>query len=545
MFRSFIADENLSGGQPLSSQAAQGLPSAGLGSQESSWISALSRPPRFFLQKWTGRARTPALCDDWLSSMKTSFLCEENVFLRQVDDLTPVAHSASNAAQLQALFNGAAANAWPLPGSEELEAEVCRDQGTEGASSRTFFSRMWATCSEMNLAALRAWVPESRAGGARWWSSFWGGGGAPAQGLLSDVSHVQNLTGPHSRTKAAVFIQNRWILGESAGPTSHKGETFSAAALQTVQNMEGAPANHGQSGSGPGCVALDQDNGYSSLEEELFQASCLHVLTEALLSEAEGPTGPSKQGQEDVSEDAGLQGGEEDEKTRLDPAAQGERHPSPLPKCQNKAIAFIMGCPCSDDEDDDDDSSQSEGESTDGGDEDDDDDDGFDSEGSSSLSESSGDGGGSDSEVDLDTQRLWSSLCPPDPYNPQNFMAQLQTRTPPQTSSTPPPPQSDPTSQPPSDSWDDSASESDADEAERLRLWTSFSSCLDPYSPLNFQATLRTREPGQAGTGSRTREASRAHASPSQKEEPAERLDGDFRELGQSRRTIKKVSERP
>lgn len=545
MFRSFTGDENSSGGQPLSSQAARGLASAGLGSQESSWIT-LARPPRSFLHKYvTRRCRTPALCDEWHSSMKTSFLCEENVFLRRMEDMISVPHTASNLTQLQGVFNGAsAANAWLFQGTEVPEAEVSQDWMTQRSPGRTFFSRVWSTSPEKNLAALRTWVPESREGGAQWLSSFWGGSGASAQGLLSDVSLVQdrNLTGSQSKTKAAaVFIQSRWILGESAGPNSYKGETFNAGALQPVQNMEGATANHYQKGSAPGSVALDQDNGYSSLEEELFQVSCLHLLTEPLLlpCEAEGPAVKSNQEQEDTSKDADLLIREEDENTRLDEAAQAKRDSLTLPKCQNKTIAFIMGCPCSDDDDDD---NQSDGESSDGS----DDDDGFNSEGSSSLSVSTG-----DDESEVDTEYLWSSLCPSaDPYNPQNFTAHLQTRTPPQTNNVPTPPQSEPTSfpcssslsasQPSSDSWDESAAESDADEAESLQLWTSFSSCLDPYSPLNFQATLRTQRPGQAGTGSRTREASRPR-----EVEPAERLDSDNRELKQSSRTIKKVSEHP
>lgn len=551
MFRSFTGDENSSGGQSLPSQAVQGLASAGLGSQESSWINALARPPRSFLHKYvTRRPRTPALCDEWHSSMKTSFLCEENVFLRRMDDMISVPHTVSNLTQLQGVFNGAsAANAWLFQGTEEPEAEFSQDWMTQRSLRRTFFSRVWSTSPEVNLVALRTWVPETRGGGPQWLSSFWGGSVVSAQGLLSDVSLVQdrNLTGSQSKTKAAaVFIQSRWILGESAGPNSYKGETFNAGALQPVQNMEGATASHHQRGSVPGSVALDQDNGYSSLEEELFQVSCLHLLTEPLLLPcgAEGPTVKSNQEQEDTTKDADLLIREENENMRLDETAKAKRDSLTLPKCQNKTIAFIMGCPCSDDDDDDDDN-QSDGESSDGSD-DDDDDDGFNSEGSSSLSVSTG-----DDESEVDTEYLWSSLCPSaDPYNPQNFTAQLQTSTPSQTNNVPTPLQSKPTSfpcssslsasQPSSDSWDESAAESDADEAESLRLWTSFSSCLDPYSPLNFQATLRTRRPGQAGTGSRTREVSRPR-----EVEPAEKLESGNKELKQSSRTIKKVSEHP
>lgn len=551
MFRSFLGDENVSGGQPLTSEAAQGLPSSGLQSQESPWIGVLSRPPLSFLHRYiTRRPRTLALCGDWASSMKTSFLSEENACFLQLDDMIPVTQTASNLSQLQCLFNGTtAANTSLFQGTGELGPEVCQDRRSTRSSSRTFFSRVWSTSQEINFAALRTWVPETHAGGARWWPRSWGGSGASAKCLLSDVSHIQDgdLTAPLSKPEApAVFIQSRWILGESAGPTSYKGVKLNNGALHTVQNMEGAMLNHHQSSSGLGPVTLDQDNGYSSLEEEHFQVSCLHMLPELFVApaEAESPTVKSTQEQEDTSEEVDL--------SAEDKAAQGECDSLTLPKCQNKAIAFIMGCPCSDDDDGsggDDGSSQSDVEFSD-----EDDDDGFDSEGSSNLSESSGDDESSESEVELDTEHLWRSLCHNmDPYNPLNFMAQLQTRTLPETMTIPSPPQSGPDSipcltslpdfQPSSDSWDDSSSASDADEAENHRLWSSFSTCLDPYSPLNFQATLRTREPGQAGTGSRTTEASHAQTSTSQKDEPPESLESGVTALRQSRRTIKKVSE--
>uniref|UniRef100_A0A8C8A4B7 Protein phosphatase 1 regulatory subunit 15A/B C-terminal domain-containing protein n=1 Tax=Oryzias sinensis TaxID=183150 RepID=A0A8C8A4B7_9TELE len=158
----------------------------------------------------------------------------------------------------------------------------------------------------------------------------------------------------------------------------------------------------------------------------------------------------------------------------------GATEPS-APQCQNKAIAFIMGCPCSDD-----DSSQSDESS-------DEDDDGFDSEGSS----------------DEDSEQLWTSMCQiADPYNPRNFTACLHTgRSQPQPIHTPTPPSSTQSSPEPSpdlttlvppsnlDSWDESTSASEVDEAESLRLLGSFSCSSDPYSLLNFQAPLRTQRP--------------------------------------------------
>lgn len=563
MFRSLIGDEKLSGAQPLSFEAAQGHPSAGLGSQESSWIGALSRPPLSFLhQAARGRPQASALCDDWVSPRKTGFLCEEKALLRQLDDMILVPDTASsNFTQLQCLLNRTA-DASLFQGTEEVEPEVCQDQRRERSPSRTFLSRVWSTSPEINMASLRTRVPQSRGGGAQWLGSFWGGSGAPAKYLFSDVSHIQDGdtgTGPHSKTIAPALF--RWILGEGAGPASYKGEAFNTGALQPVQNVEGPLSAHHHSSLGLPSVTLDQDNGYSSLEEELVQVGILHMLTEPWLSLSEAETllkveSNQEQEQEDISEEADTLIGEEEENLRLHKDAQGECDSLTLPKCQNKAIAFIMGCPHSDDDDDDDDS-QSDGDSSDDDDDDNDDDDGFDSEGSSSLSESSDDES-SESEAGSDAEHLWSSLCHSvDPYNPRNFMAPLQTRTQPQTITTQTPPttpqsspgslpglSSLPASQPPSDSWDDSASASEADEADSLLLWSSFSTCLDPYSPLNFQATLRTREPVQAGTGSRTRDAPRARASPSQKDEPAEQLDGGFREPKQARKTIKKVSER-
>lgn len=188
------------------------------------------------------------------------------------------------------------------------------------------------------------------------------------------------------------------------------------------------------------------------------------------------------------------------------PAAEA-KVPS-TPECQNKAIAFIMGCPCSDD----DDSSQSDRESSD------EDDDGFDSEGSSDLSSSSDEdddeASDSESEEASDVERLLNSLCQSqDPYNPRNFTAQLHTsstlpRTIPASSTPPSSAQSTPNSSPQPasstsppctlDTWDDSTSASEVDEAESFRLWSSFGCSADPYSPLNFQAPLRTRGPIEA-----------------------------------------------
>uniref|UniRef100_A0A668RR72 Protein phosphatase 1 regulatory subunit 15A/B C-terminal domain-containing protein n=1 Tax=Oreochromis aureus TaxID=47969 RepID=A0A668RR72_OREAU len=133
-------------------------------------------------------------------------------------------------------------------------------------------------------------------------------------------------------------------------------------------------------------------------------------------------------------------------------------------------------------------------------------------EGSSEMSDSTDDDDDDgdeddDSEAELEAERLWRSLChSEDPYDPRNFTARLHTgvttsRAIP-VSTSPSSAQSSPSSSPPSsmDTWDDSASASEADE-ESLRLWDSFSSSSDPFNPLNFQAPIRTRESATARAG--------------------------------------------
>lgn len=90
------------------------------------------------------------------------------------------------------------------------------------------------------------------------------------------------------------------------------------------------------------------------------------------------------------------------------------------PACPNKLIDYILGGACSgeesegEDNDDDEEEEDWYGEEE----EEEDDDDGFDSEGCLSESEISQDGESND---------LWNSFCSPDPYDPWNFTAALQT----------------------------------------------------------------------------------------------------------------------
>ncbi|XP_073324207.1 protein phosphatase 1 regulatory subunit 15B [Pagrus major] len=643
MFRSMNAEGHLSGGQSSSSPTGHGVPSPGLDSQESSWIgllSVFSRPAVSFLQKYLpGRARAPARSDTrvgWTrTDLKSNFVDEEREFLRQLDDMMPLTqHAAPHLTYLRCQHDGAAGLLEPEPGStlpwltadslrelgiqsaEEMDLNLCQ-QAQIGSSVRTFLSHVGLSLvsdqeiKHMKPTGGKDWLTEaeshpgtSSGGKSRtWWGSFWGGEESSRKGLLSDLSWAEDgtLTGrlcpqqPAAETKApGVFVPSKWTLGENAGATEHKEEPANNGGLQTVQNTEGSTPDQrlnirdhlSSSGAAAACseVALltpDQDNGYSSLEEEHVQM-CQLFMVKAPSEEQPLPESQPTDArafetdmEEETCEDGQSSSGQvdEEEETQEDEDGQ-EAAELPPPQCQNKAIAFIMGCPCSDD-----DSSQSESS--------DEDDDGFDSEGSSDLSDSTDDEDDdedddeeSDSEADSEAERLWSSLSRSvDPYNPRNFTARLHTsttqpRTIP-TSSTPPSstqstPASSPdlttfplsfppltSSSPPSgpDVWDDSTSASEVDEAESLRLWTSFS-CSDPYSPFNFQAPLRTRGPAEAGPRARTR-AKKASQTPShspqhtpasppryRKEEAEERLDSGFSEpsaSSQSCTTMKKV----
>ncbi|XP_041638033.1 protein phosphatase 1 regulatory subunit 15B isoform X2 [Cheilinus undulatus] len=601
---------NMSGeAQSSSSTAGHGVTSAGLDSQESSWISLLSvvSRPVSFLQKYLpGRPRNPALAHPgagWLSGdFKRSFVDEEREFLSQLDDI-----GAPQLTYLQcqhpgaaggALYPGGAGGALPwltagslrelgIQSAEEMDLNLCQQtQMGYFSSARTFLSHIrlgLVSSQEIKPTEGKDWVTEtvrssvkSSGGKSRtWWGSFWGD--------LSG-SEERTVTGRPAETNTAettaVFVPSaarEWTLGENTGPTDHKEQPANNGGLQRAQNTErSTPDQHlsisdhlNRSGAAAACseVAVltpDQDNGYSSLEEEHVQMCHLDSVKapreELTQQEVESMETGAAIMEEETSKEGETTSGKKDEKE----TQEGEEETVlTTPQCQNKAIAFIMGCPYSDDDDD----SQSDGESSD------DDDDGFDSEGSSDLSDSSSDDedddADSDSEVDSEAERLWTSLCQTtDPYNPRNFTASLQTSTsPPRTIPTSTPPssaQSTPASSPDltplplsslsasppltpsppsgSDSWDDSASASEVDEAESLRLWSSFSCSSDPYSPFNFQATIRTKGPAEAPPRARARAKPRktSHRSPQhiptsppeyRKEEAEERLDSGFSEL--------------
>lgn len=596
MFRNITGEGHLSGGQSTASPRGNEITSPGLDSQESSWIgllSVVSRPALSFLQKYLpGRATTPSVQSDktvgWIrGEVKKTFVEEENEFLMQLDDMMPAPHLT----YLQCQHEGAAGSS----GLPWLTAESLREMGIQDSeevnlnlgyisSARTVLNHV--LLSSVSSQEMKGVKVGSK--GRPWWGSLWGGDENPQGKPLSDLSWT--VTGllcpqrPGSETKAsAVFVQNEereWTMGENTGPAHHKEEPANNGGLYTVQNSEKSSADHQlsiadhlRSSEGAACpevtlLSPDQDNGYSSLEEEQFHICQLHMMKapapinkQLQVEDGVGSTESSSTGGADMEEEETPEAEEEeevDEEVEIqkdDDEAQELSSAAAIvtPKCQNKTIAFIMGCPCSDD-----DSSQSES-----SDDEDDDDDGFDSEGSSDLSNSS-DEDDEDSESDSEAERLWNSLChSQDPYNPRNFTARIHTGPPtlPRTipipsaaattpsssaSSSPASPPTLPVPSPPSgsDTWDDSASASEADEGESLRLWSSFSCSLDPYSPLNFQAPLRTQ-----GPRTRAKKAPQAPihnpASPPKyrKEEAEERLDSGFSEpsTSTSSRSTKKV----
>ncbi|KAM8916615.1 uncharacterized protein ppp1r15b [Spinachia spinachia] len=622
MLKRFSGEGQLSGGHSSSSPAGRGLSSAGLDAQESSWLGLLSRPAMAFLQRYLpGRPQTLIRGETgagWISGgLKYSFVDEETEFLRQLDDMMPLTqhpapyltHSRHQPGRAPGRMEpwGGSTLTWltadsllemGIQTSEEIDLNFYPQTQTRHLSAvRTFFRHdplSLVSSQEMGPRGPKDWDPAGHPGKSRtWWGSFWEDGENMRKGLLSDAPTAGevSVTGclctqqPVVETKVnettGLFVQcggRGWTPRENTGLADLKEELPHNTGLPTVQNTEGSAtdrqrkiSNHlGNSGAAAACseVALltpDRDNGYSSLEEEHFQMGhlAIKVQSEALpqqeVDSVENGTAVETEMEVGTSEEGGAKSGIEEGEEKEE-SVEGIAHTHP--QCQNKAVAFIMGCPCSDD------SSQSDGTSS--GEEDEDA--GFRSEGSSDESESDSsdddddddeeDDEDSDCEADTEAERMWSSLCKSvDPYNPLNFTAQQHTVTsPPRPIPTSTPsssalstPASSPelTLRPPSnlvasppsgsDTWDDSTSASEVDEAESLRLFSSFGCSSDPYSPLNFQATFRSSGPVEgAGLSARPNKASQTPscslrlktASPPEyrKEEAEERLDSGFSE---------------
>ncbi|KAM9859629.1 protein phosphatase 1 regulatory subunit 15B [Aulostomus maculatus] len=615
MLRNNCNERLFLGGQSSSSPPGLGVASPRLESQENTGIGLLSgvfRPSRSFCQKCVSSLTRNADFPDILADNQTELV-------QHMENLLRTKHNASHVTYLrcQQPRRGVTLS-W-------MTADSLRETGIY-PQSKMGYAKAVLSCVGLSLlsgqdihpAGEKGWVQavsSSRAAGAgkslSWRDDFFGGEprllkcpfselrwneGRMVSACLCPQQPVAVTNVPDTETTGVFVLSSstELTLGENTGPTRHKEEPANNGCLQIVENTEGSTPDHqlrvsshpSSSGAAAACgeVALlvpEQDSGYSSLEEEHLQICHLYVVK--ALSEEQRATESSgnrsavqAEMEEDASEEAESSSvdEEDDEEGTSSLRVQSAEVTELNPHCRNKAIAFIMGCPCSDDED----SSQLDRESSD--DDDDEGDDGFDSEGLSDPSDSSDeddedDEEDSDSDLDslvvLERERLWNSLSrSQDPYNPQNFTAQLHTgSTPPRTIPTPSPPsstQSTPSSSPdvtplplsslvlfqslsssspPShDIWDDSTSASEVDEAESLHLLSSFSSS-DPYSLFNFQASLRTKEPIEAAPRAKpmARKASqapprpphpKAAASPPKyrREEAEERFDSGFCEPG-------------
>lgn len=400
-----------SGGSGASATSVPGgeLTSAGIHSHDSpllGLLSTVSRPAASFLQRYLPPPGR---------AVKREFLGQNSEFVGPFDDILPPS-------QLHSL---------PWVSLQELGIQQPE------MSFQTGYSTPVSTVL----------VSPPTGGSKTWWGSFWSS--EDDQRRLKVVNGGL-LCAESNRT--SVFVS-----GERPGAALDKslyiGNTIPQLTL--IQSLT--------------VLTPDQDNGYSSLEEEQL------LVAKAQLQGAL----PGM-----VTEEAA----EEEQETE----ENVEEEELPVLKCDNKAIAFIMGCPCSDDSQSE--SSSEEEEESEA--EEEDDDDGFDSECSSEISDSD--------EFDSETERLWSALCQNnDPYNPRNFTANIKSAPKPipkpglgsgpgleeaqcsPVSSV----SSSVSSSCSSSSWDEA---SESEEQENLRLLGSFCSS-DPYSPLNFQAPIRTK----------------------------------------------------
>ncbi|XP_026884357.2 protein phosphatase 1 regulatory subunit 15B [Electrophorus electricus] len=610
MFRSMSSEEPFSKG--VSQPPPTGLERADVTRHESSWtstLSLLSRPAWTLLQKYLpGRSHTPSLTH-WSGQAGKSNVDTENSLLANLDNLMPAAqHSAglsvASVACVHCLHGNsrflgfASSDTHTLNWLKEDPLHALGVQNSTGAEAqhlatggyltmvRRFLSQVFLNMASSQKDVGRAERVQSQLEASKSWSWDLLRGADEPQSVLPNLSQSGKLTDtkslhsganctpgrchPADCSSAVVFAKPTELFVRSNDVELMHHETAGLLRVKEPEDNgglhmpgpESLPSTdqlasvhqHNVVGHLTDTTAVltpEQDNGYSSLEEEnanTKQHNMKLVCEKPGQSELDSP-GPSQEGEagrggegeEEPIGDAPCEAagnGDEEQKEAVSPSepTRSSQATSSLsvPNCSNRAIAYIMGNPCSDDSDSEDDSDW-----------DSDEDDGFDSEGSSRGSNSEGLDDSEDEddlegdELDPESETMWNSLCQnADPYNPRNFTAPIRTAPKPRAAAVDSPLSGSPAgpaftpSPSPSPSplqLEDEESTDEAcsiDEEESLKLWNSFSCSSDPYSPLNFQAPLRTQEPGR----SRSKKVRAVGPPVYTREEAEERLDSGFSE---------------
>ena len=532
--------------------------------QDTPWTNAfsvVSRPAVSLLQKYLpGLLQTRSLTDsvpEWVGEEDLN-PGSEVPYLRSVGDLKSSPERVPQPGDAGRLLQtgGHSTLTWM---TEESLSELGIKDGGDGEHIKVFFgNRGPVLLNATSSAEAPGSLLQSDWRGHTWWGGFWGTDLSKLSLGRGEGLCAAHCSLPAGGTKAAVaqttalFVPFRsWesMARENAGHSRNTQQAEDNGSLESPQpetikcsevpvqelSTKGANISAGAVAALSEVAVLtpEQDNGYSSLEEghvlcqpqTAGSAAVLQVEGHAAIEQtetsepAEGPSPAAGRMEEEGAGDGTCDvGGSKEDGGGDTPPPEGSSASAGTlssPYCQNRAIAFIMGSPCSDDEDDADSLSGSEVSDRD---------DGFDSEGSSEISDSDSDDSNSDNAADSEADRLWDSLCRPrDPYNLHHFTALTATapRPVPSTSATAVSSDSSPDSSlergpapalaqapapagspalsvsPPgpqqSDSWDDSTSASEAEDTEGLLSY--FTSSSDPYSPWNFQASVRTERP--------------------------------------------------
>ncbi|XP_028652496.1 protein phosphatase 1 regulatory subunit 15B [Erpetoichthys calabaricus] len=345
-----------------------------------------------------------------------------------------------------------------------------------------------------------------------WWASLWGWTdyGKP------DPDEAQNRDERHLLQSLANDSHNQLLCGENTGCLSHNRQADNSSTEAALPQgfcpekpqLDQTLVCRIAASSEVFLLTPDQDNGYSSLEEE-HSAGKLAKMDPC--TRAEVVIHPCCTQLTDLPDEFSVFGSDKEnlvnEAVTFHPAEETAQCVTPAdtlpsvskPQCQNKMISYIIGGYCS---------SESSSEDSDVACSEEDDD-GFDSDSSSVFSDS-------DEENSPERENLLGFFSQSsDPYNLQNFTATIQSAKPSNPSEEQENSNTDEGSEEESslgsssseeeedeekeetDSEDDQSS---CDEEENLKLWNYFSCGKDPYSPFNFQGPIRTKKARQNQT---------------------------------------------